>query len=93
MPITPDTPATTWRDRRRAGRHERVEQDNIPAAILLDYARMEIEGHLVDISCADMPTPAGVIWVGRWEMNLKREGWSRLLRWREIPRPGHVRRY
>ncbi|BBX59773.1 hypothetical protein TM48_03961 [Mycobacterium shottsii] len=93
MPTTNDNTATTWRDladqlsadERAAFEH--LENLAMPTAVLLDRARLEIEGRLVDIACADIPVPADATWVGKWEKNLKRDGYSRLLVWRESREP------
>ena len=35
-----------------------------------------------------MLAPAGTTWVGEWEKNLNRDGWSRSLLWREFSDSG-----
>lgn len=82
---------TPWRDladqltAQERATFEDLEQDSqgrIPADVLLDYARHDIEGRLADMAYADVPAPAAAARVGRWEKNLKRDGWSRSVVWR-----------
>jgi hypothetical protein len=87
----PDGTAATWRDladqltpeeREVFEDLERDGQGRIPAHVLLDYARHGIDGRVADMAYGDVPAPAAAARVGRWEKNLKRDGWSRSVVWR-----------
>jgi hypothetical protein len=90
--------ATTWRD--LAGEltdiqrdtFERLEREfgesGIPPTVtterLLEYARADVETNIADNAYSDVPAPAGATSIGRWEKNLKRDGWSRSIEWRKF---------
>jgi hypothetical protein len=95
MTTTHDDNATTWRD--LAGElfdlergtlellEQRLSDAGVPTATinerLLHFARNDVEARLADNAYSDVPAPAGATYVGDWEKNLKRDGWSRSLIW------------
>ena len=90
---TPDNNATTWRDladeltpeqRQSYEDLERETHVRMPADVLLQYARLDIEGRLADMAYCDVSAPADVNWVGSWEKHIE-FGWSRWLLWRDFP--------
>jgi hypothetical protein len=86
--------ATTWRD--LACDLTAAEVTNIEGielelgaethgpAILLEVARNYVLCRTVDAAYSDVPLPAGATGGSGWEKNLKRDGWSRALVWRDF---------
>ena len=92
-----DDNATRWRDlageltERERAALERLEcesQGRVPAAVLVKLARGAVEERLADTFYCDVRAPADATWVGAWERNLRLDGWSRGLVWREFRGPG-----
>jgi hypothetical protein len=85
--------ATTWRElaseltdhqRSSIARIEEELAGRIAPEQLLQFARDHIESDLANNAYSDVPAPAGTTWIGDWEKNLKRDGWSRSLVWRKF---------
>lgn len=89
MTTTPDNTATTWRDladqltpkQRESFEYlEQTSHGQVPAHLVLGWARQAVEGNLVDMAYCDVHPPAGVISVGAWEQH-REHGWSRVAVW------------
>jgi len=94
MTTTHDDNATTWRDlacdltaaevTSIEGIERELGADTRGPAILLDVARDYVLCRTVDAAYSDVPLPAGATDGSGWEKNLKRDGWSRSLVWRDF---------
>ena len=93
MTTAHDNNATSWRDladqlteQQRATLARFEHDEDMPAEMLLNFARDHIEARLTDIAYADVPIPPGDPSVGKWELNTA-GGWSRSLLWAEFGEP------
>jgi hypothetical protein len=87
---TGDDTATTWRQLAEELTPQQIDslerfEDQLPAEVLLGFAREHVEERLADMAFCDVPAPAGAE-VGDWECNTLDDGdtssgWSRSLHW------------